>query len=80
MEALASSKVVAFTSRMSLLCAPSASSQLSAGTRNSWAPSSRAPTIYCWMPPIAPTVPSASISPVPATRPPPVSEPGVRVS
>src|SRR5262249_54381805 len=65
---LAVSKVSTLTRRMSPLRAPLASSQLSAGTRNSCAPSSRAPTIFCWMPPIGPTVPSGAISPVPATR------------
>jgi hypothetical protein len=36
----------------------SASSQLSAGARKTLAPSSAEDTIFCWIPPIGPTVPS----------------------
>ena len=38
-----------------------------AGTMNSSAPASRAPAIFCWMPPIGPTLPAPSMLPVPAT-------------
>src|SRR5260370_2503487 len=46
--------------------APLTSGQLDAGARKIVAPASRAPTIFCWMPPIGSTLPLTSISPVPA--------------
>ena len=55
---------------------PRTSSQLSAGARNHVAPASRAPTSFCWMPPIGPTVPASSIVPVPATNAPRSAGPG----
>src|SRR6185503_15624354 len=59
---------------------PLTSSQLLAGARNRVAPALWAAASFCWMPPMSPTWPWPSISPVPATSPPPVSEPGVSVS
>ncbi len=39
-----------------------------AGTRNTSAPALRAPNVFCFTPPIGPTVPSSAISPVATTR------------
>ena len=69
-----------FTRRIPAGTAPAVSGQLAAGVRKSVAPACRAPAIFCWMPPIAPTDPSAEISPVPATNLPPVRFPGVSLS
>src|SRR5579875_2228491 len=46
--------------------APSTSEQLPAGARKTVAPASRAPIIFCWIPPMGWTAPAAVISPVPA--------------
>ncbi len=51
-SAIALARVAALASRIEPLSPPSASAQLAGGTRNSWAPSCRAPAIFCWMPPI----------------------------
>src|SRR3984957_4336710 len=48
--------------------APLTLEQLDAGARKIVAPASRAPTIFCWMPPIGSTFPLTSISPVPAVN------------
>ena len=56
------------TRSMPSSCADLASSQLSAGTRNTVAPASCAATILWVMPPIEPTLPSAVMVPVPATN------------
>src|SRR5262249_12153006 len=76
----ASCRVATFTSWMPPTSESSAAAQFGAGTRKTVAPSERAPAIFCWMPPIAPTVPVASIVPVPATCRPPSSSPGVSLS
>ena len=72
--------VVAFARRMSPGSTPPMPSQLSAGTKKSSAPASRAAAIFCWMPPIGPTLPDGVMVPVPAMSAPSVIEPGVRVS
>ena len=59
---------------------PPTPSQLSAGTKKSSAPASRAAAIFCWMPPIGPTSPLGVMVPVPAMSAPSVIDPGVRVS
>src|ERR1700761_3552982 len=56
------------TRSMPSSCPDFASSQLSAGTRNTVAPASCADTILWVMPPIGPTLPSESMVPVPATN------------
>jgi hypothetical protein len=53
---------------------------LAAGEKNTVAPLCRAPIIFWVIPPIAPTLPVASIVPVPAMYRPPVSDPGVSLS
>ena len=75
-----SSKVATRTTRRPSGTWPTTSEQLSAGARKKSAPSVRAPTSFCRMPPIGPTEPVSSIVPVPATSLPPVSAPGVRTS
>src|SRR5690606_14869833 len=45
--------------------------QLPGGTKKSSAPSSCAAAIFCWIPPIGPTLPVSSTVPVPATGTPP---------
>jgi hypothetical protein len=75
-----SSKVATRTTRSPSGTLPTTSEQLSAGARKKSAPALRAPTSFCRMPPIGPTVPSSAIVPVPAIRRPPVSSPGVRTS
>ena len=57
-----------------------ASAQSPAGARNTVAPASTAPAIFCWTPPTGPTWPNPSIVPVAATVCPPVNEPGVSLS
>ncbi len=59
---------------------PTTSSQFAAGARNHAAPEFRAPTSFCWIPPMGPTTPAESMVPVPATRIPPVIAPGVSLS
>src|SRR6185312_12264647 len=66
-------------------CKPSswadlASSQLSAGTRKTLAPASRAASILWVIPPIEPTLPSLSMVPVPATNLPSLRSPVVSLS
>src|SRR6202011_3365639 len=64
--------VLTLTTRRPAGIAPLTSEQLEAGARKIVAPASRAPTIFCWMPPIGSTLPLTSISPVPAMNLPPV--------
>src|SRR5579875_1936453 len=57
--------VLTLTTFSPLGMAPSTSEQLPAGARKTVAPASRAPIIFCWMPPMGWTAPAAVISPVP---------------
>ncbi len=72
--------VSALTSSMVLPRTVRASSQFSAGTRNTVAPASWAATSLWVMPPIGPTAPSALMLPVPATNFDPLISPVVSLS
>ena len=63
--------MLTLTTRSPAGTAPTVSEQLPAGARKTVAPASRAPTIFCWIPPIAETAPLGEISPVPAMNLPP---------
>src|SRR5436190_8943201 len=73
----ASVSVPTVARRRPLGLACTASEQFRLGTRKTVAPWFRALIIFCWMPPMGPTLPLPSISPVPATTTPPVRSPGV---